>query len=353
MENDIQNMLSKFSIEDMEKLKVLFSIIPQAEQKEIVTLRVFVEEYKNIIRNNRSSSYLRSVTISLGYLVEYFGVQKPISSIQLKDIENFVIHLQHNIKKGYVVYFRNLKAAFNKAKDWKYISENHFLKVKLPKKQRVNPAYINNDQLAVISEKLNNRVVRDVTVFAFSTGMRLNEIVNLRWKNVNLATRIITVGDEDFTTKGRNQRYIPISDEAFELLVRIKRVDIEETPSFILPLIKEEKINGFVFAKSNGEPFTGDYFSKRFKRACKAAEIDKSIHFHSLRHSFASNLAQKGVNLYTIKELLGHSSITTTEIYSHLNMDSLKEAIETLNGPHPRQRRAGLNPHLSASGGQD
>ncbi|NCS90569.1 MAG: tyrosine-type recombinase/integrase [Ignavibacteria bacterium] len=92
----------------------------------------------------------------------------------------------------------------------------------------------------------------------------------------------------------------------------------------------------YVFAKSNGEPFTGDYFSKRFKRACKSAGIDKSIHFHSLRHSFASNFAQKGINLYTIKELLGHSSITTTEIYSHLNMDSLKEAIETLNGPHPK-----------------
>jgi len=57
-----------------------------------------------------------------------------------------------------------------------------------------------------------------VAVFAFGTGMRLNEIVNLRWKNVNLATRIITVGDEEFTTKGRNQRYIPISDEVFEIL---------------------------------------------------------------------------------------------------------------------------------------
>ncbi|MDP3150663.1 MAG: tyrosine-type recombinase/integrase [Ignavibacteria bacterium] len=345
MGNEIQNMLSKFSIEDMEKLKVLFSIMPQTEQKEIVTLRVFVEEYKNIIRNNRSSSYLKSVTISLGYLVEYFGAQKPISSIQLKDIENFVIHLQRIVKKGYVVYFRNLKAAFNKAKDWKYISENHFLKVKLPKKQRVNPAYINGDQLAVISQQLaegNDNVVRDVAVFAFGTGMRLNEIVNLRWKNVNLATRIITVGDEDFTTKGRNQRYIPISDEALTSILsqreRKKAIPIG---------------NSFVFSKPNGDPFTGDYFSKRFKRACKSAGIDKSIHFHSLRHSFASNLAQKGVSLYTIKELLGHSSITTTEIYSHLNMDSLKEAIETLNQPHPRQRRAGLNPLLSARGGQD
>ncbi len=62
-----------------------------------------------------------------------------------------------------------------------------------------------------------------------------------------------------------------------------------------------------------------------------AADIDGAIHFHSLRHSFASNLAQKGVSLYVIKELLGHSSITTTEIYSHLNMDSLREAVGKLD----------------------
>ena len=60
--------------------------------------------------------------------------------------------------------------------------------------------------------------------------------------------------------------------------------------------------------------------------------MDKGFHFHSLRHSFASNLAQQGVSLYTIKELLGHSSISTTEIYSHLNMETLREAIMVLDG---------------------
>ena len=52
--------------------------------------------------------------------------------------------------------------------------------------------------------------------------------------------------------------------------------------------------DGYVFTKTNGEKYTGDYFSKRFKRACRAADMDKAIHFHSLRHSFASNLAQRG-----------------------------------------------------------
>ena len=75
----------------------------------------------------------------------------------------------------------------------------------------------------------------------------------------------------------------------------------------------------------------GDHFSRKFKKACRAASVDERIHFHTLRHSFASRLAQEGVSLYVIKELLGHSSITTTEIYSHLNVESLRGAIEKLN----------------------
>ena len=101
------------------------------------------------------------------------------------------------------------------------------------------------------------------------------------------------------------------------------------------PFVKGEEELDYVFCKENGFPFSGNYVSKTFKNACRAVGIDEGIHLHNLRHSFASNLVQKGVSLYTIKALLGHSSITTTEIYSFLNMDSLKEAIEKFNSPHP------------------
>lgn len=325
MENGVQNILSNLTIEEIEKFRMLFALMPTVEPKEIVTLRVFAEEYSNLIKQNRSAAYYNSVAISLKHLTDYFGIHKSIQSIGLKDVENFLTYLQRKVLKGYRVYFRTLKAAFNKAIDWGYIKDNYFIKVKLPKKQKVNPAYIDERQLLLICQKIEVDVVKEISILGFYTGMRLNELVNLTWRNVNLTTRIITVGDEDFTTKGRNQRYIPICDEAFELLSkRIPKVHI----------VHNDK--SYIFCKSNGLPFTGDFISKRFKSACKAAGTDKAIHFHSLRHSFASNLAQKGVSLYTIKELLGHSSISTTEIYSHLNMDSLKDAIKTFDGPHPK-----------------
>jgi integrase/recombinase XerD len=126
------------------------------------------------------------------------------------------------------------------------------------------------------------------------------------------------VGDENFTTKSKKQRYVPVCEE----LVKLLKVKSETQ------VVNE----GFVFCKPDGCAYTGDYASKCFKDACRSLGIDKAIHFHSLRHSFASNLVQKGVSLYVVKELLGHSSISTTEVYSHLNVESLREAVKKLDG---------------------
>lgn len=342
MENGVQNILPSPNLSQRERLlemliealPELLQSLPNTQVKEIITLRVFVDEYSNLIKQNRSRAYHYSVVHSLRHLTDFFGLQRAIQSIGLKDVENFLTYLQRKVVKGYRVYYRTLKAAFNKAIDWGYIKDNYFIKVKLPKKQKVNPAYIDERQLALICKQIDVDTARDVSILGFYTGMRLNELVNLTWRNVNLMTRILTVGDEDFTTKGRNQRYIPICDEALEVLTkRVPKVH------------KVHNDKSYVFCKPNGLPFTGDFISKRFKSACKAAGTDKAIHFHSLRHSFASNLAQKGVSLYTIKELLGHSSISTTEIYSHLNMDTLKDAIRTFDSPHPNllPRGEGIN----------
>ncbi|MHB8580971.1 MAG: tyrosine-type recombinase/integrase [Ignavibacteriaceae bacterium] len=401
----LTSLLEKFSLEDVEKLKVLMSLMSTTEIKDVVSLRVFGDEYFNLIKQNRSAAYYTSVKNSFAHLFDFFHSQVSIKSIGLKEAEDFITHLQRKVPKGYRVYVRTLKAAFNKAVEWGYVKENYFMKVKLPKKQQVNPAFINRKQLEEISRQLmqgnrqkalgnrqltqgkgqlaiggrveskqlaiggrqtevgskqysigsrqmevgsgkltqgnrqgNKDVLNDVVVIGFYTGMRLNEIVNLKWKNVNLSTRIITVGDEDFTTKGRNQRYVPICDEAMEVFLRRQKSGVRSQESvqeggevLILPFNKKENLIGYVFCKSNGTRFTGDYISRSFQLACRAAGMDKAIHFHSLRHSFASNLVQQGVSLYTIKELLGHSSITTTEIYSHLNMDALRDAIKTLD----------------------
>lgn len=295
--------------------------------KEVVTLRVFIDEYKEFIKQNRSDAYFRSVDSSFKKLVEFFGVQKSIATIQLREVEQFLNYVKTKVTKGYRVYFKTLKAAFNKAVEWNYVKENPFCRVKLPKKQEVKPGFIKDEELMGIKSKLKTQVLKDFVTVAFNTGMRLNEIVNLRWSNIDFGARLITVGDEQFTTKARNQRKIPICEEVFGTLKRIENLDF----GIRIEKQKAQKMNDFIFCKENGERYSGDYVSKSFKIACKAAGIDKAIHFHSLRHSFASNLVQNGVPLYSVKDLLGHSTIKTTEIYSHLNVDALRDAIKKLD----------------------
>jgi integrase/recombinase XerD len=79
----------------------------------------------------------------------------------------------------------------------------------------------------------------------------------------------------------------------------------------------------FIFSKHVGIRLNGDEVSKQFKSCIIAAKLNAKIHFHSLRHSFASALVQRGASLYVVKELLGHEDIQTTQIYSHLQTENL------------------------------
>ena len=149
-------------------------------------------------------------------------------------------------------------------------------------------------------------LIKNVIVFAYNTGMRLCEIVFLEWTSVNLNKKIITVGSERFVTKSKKVRYIPMNDTVYQLLLAIKPTD------------KQNK--KYVFGKTASMHYTSDFFSKKFKEAFKKTDIKTDYCFHSLRHGFASRLAQLGVPIITISKLLGHSQITTTMIYSTVNL---------------------------------
>ena len=341
--NSINNLAEKEKLMNMffERLPEMLNNTSKSDVKETVTLRVFKNEYLELLKNNLSHSYYRSVKASFDHLLSYFKPQKPMSSFKQKEIEQFMGHLKVNVPKGYRIYYRNLKAAFTKAQAWEYITVNHFKNFKLPKSQELAPAFVNSIQLSAISDKIKKQAVKDITAFAFNTGMRLDEVINLKWSNIDYANRTITVGDDGFTTKGRKQRFIPMTNDVYELLAKREKSKVNELAS--LPIIHSinnkcegkrdaslplSMTNAFVFCKENGFKYSKDYVSKKFKEACRKANIDKAIRFHSLRHSFASYLVQQGVSLPTIKDLLGHTSITTTEIYSHLDVSSLQEAIK-------------------------
>ncbi len=298
-----------------------FSFLNQLEKygviknREVVPTRTLISEYREFISRNRSKSYLRSVCGSMNLLENYFGTHYSINNITHRTAEKFIYHLMDRIPKGYRVHFRNVKALFSRAVGWGYVSENPFAKMKLPKLQRLKPKYINELDLEKICMQVESQVLKDAIGFSFYTGLRLSEMVNLKWVNVDLKNIVITIGDDNFITKSRKSRTIPINKKALEILTA---------------RAEYERKSMFVFGNDKGFRYTGDWYSRYFKRAVKKCGMSSEIHWHSLRHSFASNLVQKGASIYAIKELMGHSSISVTEIYSHTNIEMLREAVGCL-----------------------
>lgn len=287
------------------------------------SLKSFTKEYISYLKSYSTPKYIKSVELTLNHLTDILGSKKDITEITLEDANNVINELEERAPKGFRVYYRNLRAAFNyaKSKPRKYIKANPFERVKLRKQQKVAPAYIVESQLNLILDKMKNEDLKEIVYFAFYTGCRKNEILNLRWTDIDFKNEMVTIGSEAFDTKTKTQRKVPIPKK---LLTRlwIRKFTRRKNAS---------KPDSLVFAKPNGFSFHEDVPTKAFKAACRLAGIDEKVHFHSLRHSFASHHVSRGTQLYKVRDLLGHSSVKTTEIYSHLDEKSIKETVKVFD----------------------
>ena len=160
--------------------------------------------------------------------------------------------------------------------------------------------------------------LKDIFITAFYTGLRLGEIINMKWSWIDFTQNCITVKcSEEFLTKSKKDRIVPMSEKVRSLL----------TSRFQSNLHSPEE---FVFYHFKGRKLHQETISKQFKDVVRKFNLDDKIHFHTLRHSFASMLVQRGVSLYVVKELLGHEDLSTTQIYSHLQSQNLKDAVNLL-----------------------
>ena len=238
----------------------------------------------------------------------------PISKLTIKILDQFITSVYSRSDSGASLYYRTLKAAFSKAVAWEYLPENPLKKIKSPKLSKSFPVFINDEQFTKIIENTDRKFLKDIFTIAYYTGMRLGEILNMKWDWIDIGTSIITVKNSDsFTTKSKKERIIPISPKIKDLFFNLSNSK-----------------DGFVFYKHLGIKYNENFISKEFRKAVDKTKLNKQIHFHTLRHSFASALVQRGTSLYAVKELLGHSDIKTTQIYSHLQNENLSNAINLL-----------------------
>ena len=303
----------------LEEIALLERILSKANSKRTkaeLTIKNFAEEYLKYAEQNFSNKYYESIKCSFNHLISFMK-EKLMTDLTVKDVEDFMIFLRKSAPRGASVYYRNLKAALNKALSWEYITANPFVKVRMVKTMQNKPDFLNESELNKVVESINNNTIKKIVLAAYYTGCRLNEVLSLKVRNINLSERIITIGDDEFTTKSKKQRIVPIGHKLNEIIIE--------------QLQNKSSSDNYVFGKTNTVRFNSDYVSKTFKKAIRDTNLRESLHFHSLRHSFGTILGQKGVPIITVKEMMGHSSITTTQIYSHSTLHDMRRAINNFN----------------------
>jgi integrase len=281
-------------------------------------------------------SWLRDEQM-LGNLEGFFGKERQLSDITPVEIEGYKVHRRASVSGATVNReLALLKRMFNLAIAWDlFLALNPFRKVKFFREFNTGLRVLSPEEETGLLQEAAP-YVQDVIRFALNTGLRIGEVFSLRWSQVDLEKRILSV----FAPKTEKVREIPINAECLKVL-QAWRLGMK---------------NEFVFYNpETGKPFVD--LKAGLAIACHKAGI-LGVSWHTLRHTFASRLVDRGVDIVTVKELLGHSSITVTMRYTHTNLENKRAAVEKLGGrsynlatvrPKMQQRKPGLSLNTSVS----
>ena len=203
------------------------------------------------------------------------------------------------------------------------VLDNAFLYVSLPKKESKLPRYLTYEELLEIFQEmplitnsdLRNRLILE---FLYATGIRVSEIISISISDLDFFNQSVKI-----LGKGKKTRIVYYNDVVKKLLE--KYLDI-------YPKLNKKGL-AYLFLNQKGDPLTTSGVSYIINQVIKKISFKKHITPHMLRHSFATHLLNNGCDLSTVQELLGHSSISTTGIYTHVTLDHIKDVYYKC---HPR-----------------
>jgi integrase len=278
-----------------------------------ITFTEFVARWRTYAETSFASSTIRLYNESIRNLLRIVG-DRDLRAYTALDIEKFKAQRLAEVSPAKTnIDFTDIKALFNVATKWDLLEKSACAGVKRVKIPPQRPAYLSKQEFSMLIQSIKTAWLQNIVSFAVATMMRLGEIANLTWDSVDLDNRLILVENKDgFRLKTTQPRTIPMNDWVF---------------SFLSGHINR---SGYVFTFPDGHRLTVEGVSKKFKKACRTAGITEKIHFHSLRHTGASWLAQDGVSIFVVQKILGHSNIEVTMRYSHLIPSELHGAINKI-----------------------
>lgn len=256
---------------------------------------------------------------------ELFFENKNILFLKESDIKDFISKLDKT-EKTKAHYITVLNSFYNFLIDEEKITINPCENIKLPKLPKKLPNYLTVEEIdKLLDLRLNNPLAyrnKAMLELLYSTGIRITELMELKLNNIDFTDELIRV-----MGKGSKERIIPLGEEAIKYL----SLYINQYRNLIL----KTKTSNYLFINNFGNKMTRQGFFKILKKECQDKGIEKNISPHTLRHSFATHMLNNGADLRVIQELLGHADISTTQIYTHISKEKIKQDYEY----HPRSKK--------------
>ena len=196
------------------------------------------------------------------------------------------------------------------------IKENHFNKIQNPKRELYLPKFLKDEELDKIFSVCNSNnptEERDTLIIEllYATGVRVSELVNIKIKDINREEKLIKV-----LGKGNKERMVIYNNHTKKALDTY----LKDGYNYF-----NKKSSEYLILNKNGNKFSERYIREIINKKVSQASLDIKISTHTLRHTFATDILENGADLMTVKELLGHESLNTTSIYTHITNEQIKK----------------------------
>ena len=281
-----------------------------------------IEEFETYLKLEKklSNNTIQSYIFDLENYQKHLEKKKifNINSVTFEDIENYLKELkQENLNPRSIRrHISTIKEFHKYLVKTKKIKKNVAINIEPIKIDKKLPTVIDQDDMnKILNIQLDNSFhYRDKAMLElmYGSGLRVSELVNLTIYNIDFQNKLILIEG-----KGKKERIIPMSEYSYEALNKY----LEVRPQLVKKGKNEEKL----FLNNHGEGISRHGFNYILKNLLKDNNIEKNITPHSLRHTFATDMLNNGADLKSIQELLGHSDLTTTRIYTHVINNKLKE----------------------------
>ena len=291
--------------------------------------KLYLQLEKNLSKNT-IEAYLRDVSKIGLYCSERnieINILKPTPDF-LNDFIKWIVQ-SGNSSTSQARILSGIRSFYDYLLLEKQIDKNPTELIEFPRLSRKLPNVLSNEEIEVMLAQIDlskeggfrNKVILELL---FACGLRVSELVNLEKGNIYFKEECILV-----TGKGNKQRLVPISDNALNLIQLY--LDTERNNADTKPKDRE-----ILFLNRRGSRLTRVFIFTLVKELAAKAGIRKKVSPHTFRHSFATGLVTNGADLRAVQSMLGHESITTTEIYAHLDRKHLKQVVDQF---HPRSKK--------------